>query len=251
MQPEGSYLASNPREERKRCFDQDLEDPKPVTQPLHQDDRLLVRRLLAGDSEAFESFFEGYYPALYRFASRRLGSDTDGAADVAQNALIKAIGKLATYRGEAALTSWLFTFCRREISAHYKRQGRLAQQLAWVDDLPEVRAVLETLAAPAGDQPDDRLRHKELAALVQMTLDYLPTHYGQALEWKYMQELSVKDIARRMGLAPKAAESLLTRARQAFRDAFAGVAQGGLGASPDAWAFARQPTAMPRRGDAS
>lgn len=220
-----------------------------MTQPLHQDDRRLVRRLLAGDAETFESFFEGYYPALYRFALRRLGGDVDGAADVAQGALVKAIGKLGTYRGEAALTSWLFTFCRHEISAYCKRQGRLPQQLAWVDDLPEVRAVLETLAAPKGDQPEDRLRHKELVALVQMTLDYLPTHYGQALEWKYMQDLSVKDIAKRLGLAPKAAESLLTRARQAFRDAFAGICRDGAGAAPISWAFARPAAVLSYRKD--
>jgi DNA-directed RNA polymerase specialized sigma24 family protein len=54
-------------------------------------------------------------------------------------------------------------------------------------------------------------------------LDQLPTRYGDALEWKYGEGLSVKEIATRLGVGPKAAESLLTRARQAFRDAFATV----------------------------
>jgi RNA polymerase sigma-70 factor (ECF subfamily) len=51
-----------------------------------------------------------------------------------------------------------------------------------------------------------------------VVLDYLPRRYGQVLEWKYIEGLSVKEIADKLGIAPKAAESTLTRARNAFRD---------------------------------
>jgi DNA-directed RNA polymerase specialized sigma24 family protein len=61
---------------------------------------------------------------------------------------------------------------------------------------------------------------KELSQLVQVALDALPFHYSSALEWKYIEGLSVKEIASRLELGLKAAESLLTRARQAFRDSF-------------------------------
>ena len=46
----------------------------------------------------------------------------------------------------------------------------------------------------------------------------MPKHYGDILEWKYVDGLSVADIAARLGVGPKAAESLLTRARNAFRE---------------------------------
>ena len=59
-----------------------------------------------------------------------------------------------------------------------------------------------------------------------MTLDCLPERYGDALEWKYIQELSVHEIATRLKVTPKAAESLLSRAREAFRDAFAAIHAG-------------------------
>ena len=51
-------------------------------------------------------------------------------------------------------------------------------------------------------------------------LDHLPQHYADALEWKYIDEIPVQEIGVRLGLGPKAAESLLTRARRAFREAF-------------------------------
>ena len=50
-------------------------------------------------------------------------------------------------------------------------------------------------------------------------MDVLPTRYGDVLEWKYIDGLPVQEIARRLAIGPKAAESLLTRAREAFRAA--------------------------------
>jgi RNA polymerase sigma-70 factor, ECF subfamily len=61
----------------------------------------------------------------------------------------------------------------------------------------------------------------------------LPAHYADALEWKYIDEVSVQEIGIRLGLGPKAAESLLTRARSAFRDAFRALAAAAQPPFPD------------------
>jgi len=192
----------------------------------YQSDKAVVGRMLGNDEAAFDHFFDTYSPKLYRFAVRRLDNDADAAEEVVQATLCKAITKLATYRGEAALFTWLCTFCRHEISAHYSRLRRTARETPLIEETPDIRAALESLGAATADSPDDRLRRRELARLVQMTLDYLPDRYGDALEWKYIQELSVQEIALRLTVSPKAAESLLSRAREAFRDAFAAVHAG-------------------------
>jgi len=192
----------------------------------HQSDKAVVGRMLGNDEAAFDHFFDTYSPKLYRFAVRRLDNDADAAEEVVQATLCKAIVKLATYRGEAALFTWLCTFCRHEISAHYGRHQRMAHETPLLEDSPDVRAALESLGAARADGPDERLRRRELARLVQVTLDCLPERYGDALEWKYIQELSVDEIGVRLKVGPKAAESLLSRARQAFRDAFAEVNAG-------------------------
>ena len=179
----------------------------------------LVKRMLDGDQAAFERFFDASYPALYRFALLRLGFDRDAAADVAQAAICKAIGKLRTFRGEAALLTWLCTFCRHEIYAFHRRNpGRLEVEL--VEDEPEIRAALESLRTAAVEDLDAELDRRKTASVVQRVLDHLPSHYADALEWKYIDELSVQEIGNRLGLGTKAAESLLTRARRAFRDGF-------------------------------
>jgi len=187
----------------------------------HQSDRELVQRMLGGDQEAFRQFFDLHFPGLYRFALARLGHDADAAEEVAQSALSKVVRKLHTYRGEASLFTWVCTFCRWEISAWHAQRGRRGIAVELIEESAEVRAALESLSAIGGDGARARLLRREMGALVRLTLDQLPARYGDALEWKYVEGLSVKEIAVRLEVGPKAAESLLTRARQAFRDAFA------------------------------
>jgi RNA polymerase sigma-70 factor (ECF subfamily) len=98
-----------------------------------------------------------------------------------------------------------------------------------LEDQPNIRAILDTLAAPATDRPDVGAWQQQVRRLVEATLDTLPAHYGDVLEWKYVDGLSVNEIAGRLHVGPKAAESLLTRARSAFREAIAALVD-----SPDA-----------------
>ena len=192
-----------------------------------ESDLLLVRRMLAGDESAFDAFFDAAYPVLYRFALARLDFDRDAAGDVAQAAICKAIGKLRTFRGEAALLTWLCTFCRHELYAfHHRHPGRVEVELA--EDDPEIRAALESLRGSMTGDLETGLDQQKAASIVQRVLDHLPPRYADALEWKYVDELPVREIAVRLGLGPKAAESLLTRARRAFRDAFHAAAPAGL-----------------------
>jgi RNA polymerase sigma-70 factor, ECF subfamily len=182
-------------------------------------DVALARRLLAGDESAFEEFFADYFPRLYRFARARLSGNDDGAEEVVQEALIKAVRKLHTYRGEAALFTWLCTFCRHEIAAWLARTGR-AYEVHLIVDEPGTRSALEALASSSSDDPETLLQRQEVSHLVHAVLDHLPVPFGDVLEWKYIQGLSVADIAGRLGLGYKAAESVLTRARRAFRQGF-------------------------------
>jgi RNA polymerase sigma-70 factor (ECF subfamily) len=182
----------------------------------------LARRVVMGDESASEAFFAEYFPRLYRFACARLRGDEQGAEEVVQATLVRAVRKLHTSRGDAALFPWLCTLCRREIGVWLQHTGRLAE-VSLTEDLPVVRMALDAAATLAGGDPESEARRGELSRLVQATLDQLPRRYGQVLEWKYMQELSVDEIAHRLGVGYKAAESLLTRARHAFHDAFAVV----------------------------
>ena len=187
-------------------------------------ERELVRRMLGGDEAAFDEFFADYFPRLFRFAILRL-RDPDAAEDIVQTSLVAGMRHLGSWRGEASLFTWLCTICRREIGAWQKRTSRRVI-VSIEDDDAGLRAALDSIGA-AADAPDARLARADTGRIVQLALDHLPPRYSRALEWKYLEELSVDDIAGRLQCTPKAAESLLTRARSAFRDAFAAVQAAG------------------------
>jgi RNA polymerase sigma-70 factor (ECF subfamily) len=187
-------------------------------------DRALVRLILAGDQGEFRKLFDSFFPRLYRFALARLDGDHDAASEVVQVTFCRAIERLDSYRGEAALYTWFCQICRNAIIDHWRASHRDRQVTLPIEDQPEVRALLEALAAPASDQPEMVEWRGELGRLIQATVDALPDRYGQILEWKYVDGMPLKEIASRLDIGEKAAQSLLMRARVAFRDAIEDVA---------------------------
>lgn len=185
--------------------------------PWHSDlvhevaeERDLVRRLRAGDEAAFETFSNHYITGLYRFAASRLGVDRELAREVVAATICKAIEKLESFRGDAPLFTWLCAVCRNEIAGHYRRQqGRPTVDLEHADDVR-----IET------GSPEDVLLETESSELVHRALDHLPPRYAAVLQWKYLDGLPVDRIAEHLSLGVKAAESVLTRARHAFRETY-------------------------------
>ncbi len=179
----------------------------------------LIRGMLAGEERAFSAFFESYFPRVYRFALPRLGGDVEAAKEVVQTTMIKAIRSLAAYRGDAAMFTWICQICRRQIVDYLRAHRRQNERVVMIDDSPELQAVLESVAAPVENEPSYRYGRAETRQLIQSVLDRLPARYGDVLEWKYVEGRSVEEIGERLGVGHTAAQSMLARARTAFREA--------------------------------
>jgi len=192
---------------------------------VHADDRRLAKRLLAHDPRAFNEFFDTYFARLYRFACARLNDNPEAVKEIVHASLSRALQKLHTYRGEAALFTWLCTICRNELSEFFKRQARERKHVVLTEDFPEIRAAVESFEAPESESPEARFQRLELARLIQVALDSLPVHYGNALEWKYIYGYSVKEIAERLGLGKEATHSVLARAKRAFHEVYKSLTQ--------------------------
>jgi len=173
----------------------------------------LVRRMRDGDESAFEMFASHYVPALHRFAASRLRGEPEVVRDVVQSTICHVIERLDGYRGEAALLTWLTACCRNEIAMHFRRQQ---SRPVLVTMEPEKAGEIESPAM----NPEELLAVTDTQGLVHLALDHLAPPYAAALEWKYLQGESVESIAARLQLSVKAAESLLTRARGAFRGVY-------------------------------
>lgn len=182
-------------------------------------ERELVRAMLAGEERAFNTFFTAFFPRVYRFALPRLNGDAEASKEVVQATLVKAVNNLGNFRGEAALFSWICQICRHQIIDYARANRRHSQRIVLIDDSPELQAALESIEAPEEDQPMQKYGSAETRRLVKSVLDRLPSRYGDVLEWKYVEGHSVEEIGELLGVGHTAAQSLLARARTAFREA--------------------------------
>jgi len=187
------------------------------------DERAAYRGLLEGDQAAFDRFFNEFFPRLYRFILTRVGDDHEAAQALCQQALVQGLTRFAKYRGEAALFTWLCQIARGHVDDWWSQQNASAQRRFHVEDDALVRAAVESLLAPAQPQSGPLRHDAELARLVQVALDQLPVHYGSVLEWKYVDGLSVPEVAQRLDQSLLATQTLLAHARAAFREVFAAL----------------------------
>ena len=188
--------------------------------PVYMEDRKLARQIIAGDVRAFDQFFDENFARLYRFAMARLSDDPEGAKEVVQMVLTRAVQKMHTYRAESAMFTWLCAICRNEISDWLKRQGRYRDHIILVEDFPEVQAAVDSIQAPVADSPERNYQRTEALRLIQVALDRLPPKYGDVLEWKYVEGYSVREISARLGIGREATQSLLARAKRAFAEVY-------------------------------
>jgi RNA polymerase sigma-70 factor (ECF subfamily) len=175
--------------------------------------------------DAVEAWFTTYADPVYTFIYYRVGKNPDIAADITQDTFATAFEKIAEYdenRGE--MLPWLTYIARNCIRKTRRRQARYST----ADDLWEQvdQRLISAFSALAEEPlPDEVLQRQETAELVRMALSNLPCRYQRALEQRYYQQHSLKEIAATEGLTEGAVKSLLHRARAAFQAAFTTIAE--------------------------
>lgn len=184
-------------------------------------------RALAGDPSAVKALAEAALAPLYSFCLYRVGRDGHLCEEVVQETLVQAIRKLGDYdpnRCEGNVFGWLAGMARNEIRRVLSRRKAAVSLNALWERMD--KELLEVYARLEGDElGEEVLRRQETQHMVNATMSQLPPHYREALEAKYVLGRSVRDIAEAVELSEKAVESLLTRARSAFRATFLALAR--------------------------
>ena len=192
------------------------------TTPQVVKDRSLAAKVAAGDQSAFDAFFKEYFPRLFRFTLTRVDNNEELAEEIVQRTMCIVVRKMGSFRGEALLFTWLCQICRNETNAVFRQRKIEMREDVPIEDHPGVQAALESVAADDG-RPESAMRREEIANFVRITLEHLPSKYAKALELKYVQGYSVKEIAASLNVGEKAAESILTRSRVAFKERFRAI----------------------------
>ena len=184
-----------------------------------QEDALeLRRRILAGDRGAAEELVGAHLDALYEFVYWRVGRDQAGAEDVVQDVYLAALESIERFDGRSSLSTWLFGIARNKLRERRRKRQPVLIEDALTDADDEIQAVLAQIDREP--LPDWILEREETKELVGATLSSLPPDYGNALREKYLEGLSVREMAARRDAGEKATESMLHRARLAFASVF-------------------------------
>ena len=177
-----------------------------------ESDPVLISRIQTGDREALATLYERYLPSVWRYVYSRLSHEAASRDVVSETflAMIQNIGRL-----DAASTNvakWLSGVARHKIADHWRRSARpvAAQDL----ELPEQ----ETNPAVAMDA-------LEMREAVGQAMDRMDDLQRIALEWKYIDGLTVREIAEQLGRTERAIEAILYRARGAFRAQYKRITQ--------------------------
>ena len=171
-------------------------------------DEAIAALLQAGDESAWRRVCEDFSAPLYRYCYWLAGADATAAEDLRQEAFLAAIAGIAGYRGEVPLFAWLSGIARHKASdAHRLRRRHIA-----LDEAADAPA--------AGPSPEASALAAERNADVVEALWSLAPDYRAALLARYFDGESVERVAARLGRSYKAAESVLSRARQAFFERF-------------------------------
>lgn len=171
-------------------------------------ERTIRDAVLTGDAEAWRRWYDAHYDRLAGYVRWRCGGLLDLTDDVLQETWLVAVRRLGNFDpAKGAFFDWLCGIAsnaaRSAVRARCRRKVR-ARSLVPADDR----------AAPDDGEARDK------AECVAAALAALPDHYEAVLRLKYLDRLTVDAVAASRGESPKAVESLLSRARQAFREAY-------------------------------
>jgi RNA polymerase sigma-70 factor, ECF subfamily len=172
-------------------------------------ERAIRDAVLAGDLEAWREWYATYFDRLSEYVRWRCAGLRDVAEDVIQQVWLTAVRKLHTFDPEKGpFFGWLCGIAsnaaRNAVRAQH-RERRKRRALGPGDDRQ-------------ASCPDPVATEK--AERVALALAALPEHYEAVLRAKYLEQKTVMQIAAESAESPKAVESLLTRARQAFREVY-------------------------------
>jgi len=191
---------------------------KPGDAQDERDDRTLIAAHVEGDAEAFGIVFRRHRDRLWAVALRTTG-DPDEAADALQDAMVSAFRRAGSYRGEAAVTTWLHRIVVNAcLDRLRRRKVRAVESLP--DDLEEYagqRSLQTSTTADPGSRetadPADLVLDEEQRTLVLRALDALAPDQKAALVLVDMQGYSVDEAAAILGCAPGTVKSRCSRGR--------------------------------------
>jgi RNA polymerase sigma-70 factor (ECF subfamily) len=181
---------------------------------VSEDDREAVRRVQAGDTEAFEPLVEKYKRKVFRLAYQVL-RDQEEALDVAQEAFVKAFRALPAFKGDSAFYTWLFRITMN-VALDRKRQRAARAKSLGTEDVPPEE--WERTATTTDPDPEDVATSVERRERIRKGLDSLSENHRAIIILSDIEGLQYREIAEVLGIPMGTVMSRLHHARKRLRE---------------------------------
>ena len=185
------------------------------------EDRLLIARLQARDETAVHELAERFGPRIFQLALRQMKNRED-AEEVTQDVLMKVYRKIGAFRGDSALSSWIYriTFNTAMSKMRTAKLARVAQQREPYrnrdDENEQKRAVREP--ADWSSMPDEELLRAQLRRAVVAAIQELPEIYRVPVVLRDIEGLSTEEASTRLHVKDQTLKSRLHRGRLMLRE---------------------------------
>ena len=187
--------------------------------PPEPDDEALARRAAAGDESAFEALVARFQGRIYRLVRRMTGSDGE-AEDALQDAFLSAYRSLATFRGEAKFSTWLYRIATN--AALMRNRARARRPVESLEAYaPSFDAAGRHAREPAdlslAARADELLDRRRLMAQALEGIDRLPEACRAAFVLRDLEEMPTAEVAIVLGIDAAAVRQRVHRARLLLR----------------------------------
>jgi RNA polymerase sigma-70 factor (ECF subfamily) len=179
-----------------------------------EDERSLTERVAAGDCIEFEKLMRHYNRRLYRIARAALRDHAEAEAAL-QEADLAAYRSMGRFRGEATLATWLSRLVLNECLGRLRRGARRQRVMPIVSSALEINAV----AGIDTELPERIVARRQLGSLLESKLDELPESFRLVFVLRCVEEMSVEETARTLGIPEATVRTRHHRARALLREA--------------------------------
>jgi RNA polymerase sigma factor (sigma-70 family) len=180
----------------------------------NDEERSMAQRVAAGDRTQFEKIMRRYNQRLYRLARAALRDDAE-AEDALQEAYLAAYRSMGRFRGESSLSTWLSRLVLNECLGRLRRSERRQRVMPIVSSALEINAV----AGGDSDLPERIIARRQLRSLLESKLDELPESFRLVFVLRSVEEMSVRETARTLGIPEGTVRTRYHRARTLLRQA--------------------------------
>lgn len=185
------------------------------------DDRELVAQVLAGHRDAFRQIMQRCNQRLFRIARSVVGEDAE-AEDVLQESYMHAYRKLGTFRGDAALLTWLTSIVLNEARGRLRKRHVMVG-LEQIDQVAEDNRVIAFPSKFGSEDPAVGAARAQIRHLLELAIDELPPAFRTVYMMREVEECSVEETAALLELKPQTVKTRLFRARRQLRASLEGA----------------------------